>query len=224
MFERRIINSKISLRDGAQSLTEFSSANPPTIVGYAAKWNVLSSDLGGWREKIFPGTFTRSLREGKNDCKMLRDHDSSRILGRQKNKTLTLTEDARGLHFSCLLPNTSEGRDAYELVRTGTVSECSFAFSVNPNGGESWAEETVDGERINVRTLMDADLFDVSMVSQPAYPDTVVSVAGLSPIAMGRSIPESAPIEFRSRIIEARNHLTTTRERNRAFVEKMLSL
>src|SRR5688572_14040416 len=68
----------------------------PVIVGYAAIFDALSYDLGGFRERIAVGAFTRSLRDGA-DVRALVDHDPVRILGRNKSGTLRLKPNAKGL-------------------------------------------------------------------------------------------------------------------------------
>src|SRR5258708_35443391 len=82
----------------------------PVITGYAARTNVLSSDLGGWKERLKPGVFFNSLSRG-DDVICNVNHDVNKILGRRKNGTLSLGEDSQGLNFSCFLPDTSDGRD-----------------------------------------------------------------------------------------------------------------
>lgn len=184
VIERRFIASSISLRDG-----NFESS--PKITGYAAKVGVLSHDLNGWRERLAPGVFLKSLNRG-DDVICNVNHDNSQILGRRKAGTLTLREDFTGLAFMCLLPDTTVGRDTRENVRMGLLSEMSFAFAVDPDG-ESWDDETLDddddvdpedrGKRCKVRTLRSVRLFDVACVAQPAYPKTDVHVSA-NPLTM----------------------------------------
>jgi HK97 family phage prohead protease len=190
MQERRFFNTRVELRD--------SQGDEPALIGYACRFSAkgnrfgISSDLGGFRERIAAGCFSRSLASGKNDVKMLRDHEPSLILGRQANKTLEVSEDNFGLRFACRLNmRTTIGVDAYELVRSGTVSECSFAFQVDP-GGEDWTSEDVDGVDTPLRIIRSAQLFDCSIVSQPAYPDsTSAQIAAIPASVMGRNFPET---------------------------------
>jgi HK97 family phage prohead protease len=81
-----------------------------TVAGYAAVFNSPSLDLGGWTEVIAAGAFTKSLLSAP-DVMLLRDHDNAILLGRTTSKTLTLSEDATGLRFSCQLPATSQASD-----------------------------------------------------------------------------------------------------------------
>jgi HK97 family phage prohead protease len=165
-FERRmVVTSGIQFRAAAAG-----SASPGILEGYAAKFNVPSADLGGFIEVIKPGAFKRALKLNQ-DVRALQDHDSSRVLGRTTSGTLSLIEDAVGLKFKCVLPNTSVGRDAFTLVSRRDVTGCSFAFRV-ANGGEKWTTS----ESGTIRELTDVDLFDVSpVVTFPAYSDTNVS-------------------------------------------------
>ena len=144
---------------------------PTKLVGYAATFDSLSHDLGGFREKIAPGTFARSIRK-KQDVIGNVDHDDSRILARTTAGTLILEEDIKGLRFSIKIPNTTAGKDCLENVRNGNYSGCSFAF-VTVKDDFSKA----DGETI--RELQDVDLFDVSVVCTPAYPDTELALRSL---------------------------------------------
>jgi hypothetical protein len=212
MIERRFI-SRASFRAGDSDAT-------PTITGYAAKFNVLSSDLGGFREKIANGAFSKSLASGQ-DVKMLRDHNPSALLGRVKNGTLRLREDNVGLHFSCLLPDTSEGRDVYALVKRGDLGDCSFAFQVED---EDWGDEADPddrSQRCKVRTLRGVRLLDCSLCTNPAYPETSVEVSGLSPLVMGRSardlFPEGIPVEIRSHVIGTALNPRAQEARRRLF-------
>jgi hypothetical protein len=138
------------------------------LEGTAVSYDCLSQDLGGFRERIMPGAFTRSLKEGA-DVKCLMNHDPNFLLGRTKSGTLQLKDSRTGLGFRCQLDkNNSAHRDVYASVKRGDLSECSFAFIV-PQGGDAFDEATQDGKRFLRRTVMEAALRDVSVVVDPAY-------------------------------------------------------
>ncbi|HZQ23407.1 MAG TPA: HK97 family phage prohead protease [Terriglobales bacterium] len=136
------------------------------LQGVAAAYMTPSSDLGGFTEMVMPGAFTRSLRDGA-DVKCLVNHDASRVLGRVQNGTLALNDTPEGLRFTVKLDrNNTEHKNIYSAVRRGDVNECSFAFRAPKDGkGERW--DTRDGKQL--RYLKDVDLFDVSIVTYPAY-------------------------------------------------------
>lgn len=138
------------------------------VEGYALKFNKESRNLGGFVEKISP----EALRGvDLTDVRCFLDHDSSKLLGRTSSGTLTLTVDEVGLHFRCALPNTSTGRDAMELVQRGDLNQCSFGFTVDK---DKWTK----GKDIMTRSINKiGSLFEISLVSIPAYDDTDVRVA-----------------------------------------------
>ena len=136
-----------------------------TFEGYAAVFNSESEDLGGFREYIAPGAFKRSL-QSRNEVKLLWNHDAGEPLASVRGGTLKLTEDDRGLKVEARLANTSRGRDVAELIRSKTVDSMSFGFSV--------IKDTWEG---NVRTLNAVRLFEISLVSFPAYQATAGTVS-----------------------------------------------
>lgn len=138
-----------------------------TFEGYAAVFNAESEDLGGFREFIAPGAFKRSL-QSRNEVKLLWNHDAGEPLASVRGGTLKLIEDARGLKVEARLANTSRGRDVAELIRSKTVDSMSFGFSVIK---DTWNN---DG---NVRTLNAVRLFEISLVSFPAYQATAGTVS-----------------------------------------------
>jgi HK97 family phage prohead protease len=144
----------------------------PKIVGYAARFNSLSHDLGGFRERIQPGAFSRALQEGQ-DVRALVDHDPGRIIGRSSSGTLRMLEDSDGLRVEIDPADTTAGRDIMESISRGDVTGMSFGFTVRD---DEWNIE--DGA--NIRTLRDMDLFDVSVVTFPAYEQTEVALRSLS--------------------------------------------
>jgi uncharacterized protein len=167
--------TKTEYRSLSAELRAEAEGDEMAIAGYAALFNQNSKNLGGFKERIAPGAFTRSLKGGE-DVKCLLNHDSSHLLGRTKNGTLTLSQDERGLKFRCVL-NAESGahRDLHALIKNGTLDECSFAFTVNGPNGDSF-DEAIDenGVRYQRRTLKDVNLLDVSAVTYPAYNNTSV--------------------------------------------------
>jgi len=138
------------------------------LEGYAALFNSKSGKGNlHFREQLASGCFTRVLAANP-DVKMLINHDANQVLGRTKSGTLTLAQDVKGLRFRCVLPDTTQARDLYELVKRGDMNQCSFAFSTDD---DEWNVE--DGE--DVRTIRNvAGLYDCSVVTNPVYDDTSV--------------------------------------------------
>lgn len=144
-----------------------------TFVGYAAKFNSPSEDLGGFVETIEPGAFRRSLRS-RNDVKLLVNHDTGRVLASSRSGTMKLYEDETGLRVEASLPNTSDGRDMAELLKRGDLNKMSFGFAVQK---DSWNNEMTE------RTLKSVRLFEVSIVAFPAYAATEAMVRSLDKAA-----------------------------------------
>ena len=147
----------------------------PHIVGHAAVFNVLSEDMWGFREKIAPGAFKKTIKEA--DIRALFNHDSNFVLGRNKANTLELREDDTGLAVDIDPPETDWARDLMVSMERGDINQMSFAFQVIRQS----LVEDVDEETLT-RTLEEVRLFDVSVVTYPAYPQTDAVV---------RDIPET---------------------------------
>jgi HK97 family phage prohead protease len=146
------------------------------LVGYAAKFNSLSENLGGFREVIRPGAFRSSL-SGGTDIRGLIDHNSQMVIGRTSNGTLRLEEDSVGLRVEIDTPSTSYADDLLELIRGGYVSQMSFGFTIPP-GGDEWMAPT-QGETLRQRVLKSVNLAECSVVTFPAYQATEVSLRSL---------------------------------------------
>jgi HK97 family phage prohead protease len=144
------------------------SENRPVITGHAAVFNQRSLDLGGFFEVIQPGAFTRTIKTA--DVRALFNHDANHLLGRTKSRTLELAEDEKGLFCRILPPDSIWADGLLDLIKRGDIDQMSFGFSVS-EAGQDWKRSSGD----LVRTLLDVDLFDVSPVTNPAYPQTDVS-------------------------------------------------
>jgi HK97 family phage prohead protease len=150
----------------------------PVLTGYAVRYNTLSVDLGGFRETILPGAFDKVLnrQRGKGDVVALFNHDPNQLLGRTSSGTLELSSDDKGLRYSVTLPNTELGRTIAELVARSDLRGSSFAFTVPSDGkGEQWTQGEDGKPRRAIREV--SGLFDVSVVTHPAYPSSTTSVA-----------------------------------------------
>ena len=167
---------------------------PPQIAGYAVvfdSWSEIMVDGRGrpFRERIAPTAFDRAL--GANpDVRALWNHNSDFPLGRTRNSTLRIDKDGRGLRFELDLPRTGWGMDAAASIRRGDVSGMSFAFSARRDGGDTWGKPGPDG--VAERTLLDADLYELSPVTFPAYPATDVAVRSVE-------VPDFPELESDSR-------------------------
>lgn len=146
------------------------SSDGKRLEGYAAVFDSASEPIG-YTERIAPGAFTRSLADG-DEVLALVEHDPGRVLGRLTAGTLRLKQDKRGLWVSIDIPNTTDGNDVRELVRRGDLSQMSFAFVPHDDGSE-WETDQRGGRN---RLITSARLYDVSVVSVPAYSETEVSV------------------------------------------------
>lgn len=143
----------------------------PEIRGYAAVFDSPTELWPGVTEEVARGAFTRSLKEGA-DVRALIDHDPSKVLGRNKSGTLSLREDEKGLRIAINPPDTQVGRDIVELIRRKDVNQMSFSFAIR-------SEEVEYTESERKHRLTDVDLFDVSVVTFPAYKDTIATLGKL---------------------------------------------
>jgi HK97 family phage prohead protease len=155
------------------------------IKGYAAVFDSLSHDLGGFKEEIQPGFFAPVL-ERNPDVHALWDHDTRYPLGRTGNGTLDLREDPKGLYNWIKVAPTSYAQDLRILLEGGEIDQASFAFTVDED------EFADDGEGNIRRTLIRArDLYDVTVTAQGAYPQTsseVVARSIRSVLGLGRNV------------------------------------
>lgn len=154
------------------------------LVGYASVFNSPTVIGDDWfTEEIAPGAFARSIKE--KDVRALFNHDWSNVLGRKKSGTLKLEEDEHGLRFEIDLPDTTVAKDLAKSVDRGDIDQCSFGFIPVV---EKWDHDAQPAKR----TLEEVELFEVSIVSLPAYDDTTVSL---------RSREQAKAIERRQKVL-----------------------
>lgn len=136
------------------------------VEGYASTFDtyaLLEEDGVTYYERILPTAF-----EGADmrDVIMQYDH-AGMVFARQRNGSLELTVDERGLHVSADLSRTADARNLYENIKAGMVDQMSFAFTVAADSYDKDSHTRVI-ERFK-------RIYDVSAVSIPANPYTQIS-------------------------------------------------
>lgn len=160
MRETRIFTQKICVRTDEQTGDRF-------ISGYFSVFNSNYEMWQGATESIDPAAFDGALDD---DIRCLTNHDTRLVLGRTKAGTLTLKTDDHGLWGEVKINGKDQDAvNLYERVARGDVTQCSFGFDIleeeyseNPNNGDvHW-------------TIKKVRLYEVSIVTFPAYEDTEV--------------------------------------------------
>ena len=137
------------------------------IEGYFAVFGSIYELWPGGTESIAPGAFSETLG---NDVRALVDHDTRLVLGRSKAGTLELREDAHGLWGKVRInPNDSDAMNLYSRVQRGDVDQCSFGFDIVREDTEIHEDGSVHW------TLLEVELYEVSVVTFPAYEETSVA-------------------------------------------------
>lgn len=138
-----------------------------TIGGYAAIFNVLSQDLGGFVERIAPTAFDNTLARAERNILGSFNHNLDLLLSTRDSGTLQVTTDEVGLPYVMTLDLADP--DAVSVaakVASRKVKGSSFTFSVR---GEEWS--TTDSG-YPLRTLTDVVLYELGPVASPAYLQT----------------------------------------------------
>ena len=141
-----------------------------TTSGYACLFDNVTSIGGYWQERFAKNAFSKSLAE--RDVVALHSHDDGRPMGRMSRDTLRCSEDDIGLAFENDLPDTQDGRDLATSIERGDIEGMSFRFRARK---EEW-DETKDPP---MRTIIEADLMEITYTAFPAYPDTEVGMRSL---------------------------------------------
>jgi HK97 family phage prohead protease len=145
----------------------------PRIVGHAAVFGQRTELYPGLFEVVAAGAFKKTIQEA--DVRALFNHDPNFVLGRNKSGTLSMREDDAGLAIEAVPPDTQTVRDlVLEPMRRGDISQMSFAFRVVR---QKW-EENIEKNELT-RVLEEVRLYDVSVVTYPAYPQTDASLRSM---------------------------------------------
>lgn len=169
----------------------------PVIVGYAAKFNSRSELIMGlFYESIAPGAFANTL--ATDDIRALVDHDPGKIIGRNKAGTLRMSEDNVGLRVEIEPPDTQLGRDIITSIKRRDITGMSFMFDTIR---DQW---TFDEKQPAQRQLLEVKLYDVSVVTFPAYPATEVNVRAVEEV---KRVMTAAPVGMLRRRVQLAERL-----------------
>ena len=146
----------------------------PRIGGYAAMFERVSQNLGGFVEVVERSFFNKSRGDGWPDVMARYNHDDNMLLGTSGAGTLTLSLDETGLDY--LVDPPQSRSDVVELVQRGDVRKSSFAFRL-PKEGDEW---TMSDQGYPLRRLITGQLVDVAPVNAPAYLDTSAGLRSLA--------------------------------------------
>jgi HK97 family phage prohead protease len=142
----------------------------PVLEGYATvydyRYDIMGGpEAGGFSEVIAKGAAAKSAKEA--DVRLLVNHDGV-PLARTKSGTLELESDDIGLKVRATLdPTNPAAQEVRSAMERGDLDQMSFAFRVMR---ESWSSDYSE------RTISEVKLFDVSVVTYPANPSTVVKL------------------------------------------------
>lgn len=136
------------------------------ISGYFIVFNSETELYEGCFEEIAPESFDNV---DLSDVRALIDHETSKVLGRTKPGTLTLSVDAKGVYGEIKVnENDTEAMNLYSRVQRGDVDQCSFGFSILDEAMEARDDGSY---KFTIKAI---ELFEVSVVTFPAYADTAV--------------------------------------------------
>ena len=156
--QMRSIASKFETRESEEGLF---------IEGYFSVFNSTYELWPGATESVAPGAFANTLG---GDVRALIDHETRLVLGRNKSGTLELREDSHGLWGRVKInPNDQDAVNLYERVKRGDVDQCSFGFDIVKEDTEVRDDGSVHW------TIREVKLYEVSVVTFPAYTETSVS-------------------------------------------------
>jgi len=140
------------------------------VSGYAAVFGEETNIGGMFTEVIERGAFTDAVT--RDDVVFLINHDGL-PLARTRSGTLILREDEKGLYMEATLDNSDpDVRSIVPKMKRGDLDKMSFAFIPTR---QSWDETSKTPKRM----IQEAQLFDVSIVTSPAYSGTDIGLRSL---------------------------------------------
>jgi uncharacterized protein len=128
--QKRVVftaDAKLSLLKFAKGTATEGPSKIATLSGYAILWNVLSSDRGGYKVRLLPGSAAFAV-----PTLALFHHDFGKVIGNTANGTLRITSDATGVKVEIDIPDTATGNEVVTLVDRRDVTGFSFSMVNTP--------------------------------------------------------------------------------------------
>lgn len=189
------------LRSTPQQFRTRDDGDDLIIEGYFAVFDSPYVLWDGATEIVKPGAFAGCL---SGDIRALIDHDTRLVLGRTKAGTLTLREDARGLYGTIKINrDDADAMSLYARVQRGDVDQCSFGFDIE--------EETfvdLGGGQCRWEINKVNPLYEVSVVTYPAYEETAVKARHADLAEIQRRQAEAWKTKMRTRLTGGDKHGT----------------
>lgn len=189
------------LRSTPQQFRTRDDGDDLIIEGYFAVFDSPYVLWDGATEIVKPGAFAGCL---SGDIRALIDHDTRLVLGRTKAGTLTLREDARGLYGTIKINrDDADAMSLYARVQRGDVDQCSFGFDIE--------EETfvdLGGGQCRWEINKVNPLYEVSVVTYPAYEETAVKARHADLAEIQRRQAEAWKTKMKTRLTGGDKHGT----------------
>lgn len=163
-LEVRLINSSLNVEDDSLVVEG--------LVNETEKWSHVLGVRKKFRERICRGAFAKAI-DANPRIDFLCEHDANKLLATTENNSLQLWEDEQGLKMRAIICPTSYGKDIYELMKSNIVNHMSFGFRVL---SDKWKKLS---NGIHERTVEELELLEVSVVRNPAYPQSAIAARGM---------------------------------------------
>lgn len=172
--------------------------NNPVIEGYFAVFGDIYEVWDGATESIAPGAFDESI---SGDVRSLYNHNDDLVLGRTSAGTMELRQDSHGLWGRVKInTNDTEAMNAYERIKRGDITGCSFGFNIAEETTEVRDDGTVHWTITKVNPL-----YEISPCTFPAYEATHVSARKKNLDDIAKRKLELRKIEIRKKLKGERN-------------------
>ena len=158
------------------------------------------------KERFAPGAFQYSVEVGELDIHLLVGHDFGKPLASKLGGSLQLRSTDDALLFEAELSDdilaTTHGKDALSMLSAGLIGGISPGFRIPPeqtvpNAEEVHEEDPAEGRAL-IRTVNQAILYELSLVTRPAYPETQVEARNWD--VLGHSVQSAVSPRYRWRL------------------------
>lgn len=135
------------------------------VEGHAALFNTNTMLFTWLRESVTPGAFKNAIL--RSDPRLLINHNEDLIFARKSNNTLEVIEDELGLFYRAKMQGSHLAEHYYELIRSGTISESSFQFTIL-RASYYDVDDFIEHRNIDEVNI----IYDVAPAVFPAYTET----------------------------------------------------